>query len=228
MGVTYLYGLISHFQKGFLLMALEESASNEEQSPYQEQPFSSEASSSTFSWKIGVRQVVYIALGIALYAVLSIIFNLIQLPNAAGGAVSLRPGIVIPLFFGVFFGPVVGFLVGGVGNVLGDLISYHNFYWNWDLGNALIGGIAGLAPLITFGRYRKVRNVVIAEIFSVVAVAIGIAFAAYTDVWVSQITVGAASSEFFVAGLPDAINGLILLPIVIAAYNAALRGRGRS
>lgn len=201
-------------------MALEGSANNDERNL--------ETPKSSFSWEIGVRQVVYIALGIALYAVLSIIFNLVQLPNAAGGAVSLRPGIVIPLFFGALFGPVVGFLVGGVGNILGDLISYHNFYWNWDLGNALIGGIAGLAPLLTLGRYRSVRNVVIAEIFSVLAIAVGLAFAAYTDVWVSQITVAAASSEYFVAALPDAINGLILLPIVITAYNAALRGRGRS
>ena len=202
-------------------MAFEESASSEE-------TFETQSPSSTFSWNIGVRQVVYIALGIALYAILSIIFNLIQLPNAAGGAISLRPGIVIPLFFGVAFGPIVGFLVGGVGNVLGDLISYHNFYWNWDLGNALIGLIAGLAPLITLGRYRKVRNIVIAEVFSLVAIVVGIAFASYTDVWVSQITVAAATTEFLPAAIPDAINGLILLPIVIVAYNAALRGRGRS
>jgi energy-coupling factor transport system substrate-specific component len=202
-------------------MAYEEGANIEEQSSTVETP------STQFSWGIGVRQVVYIALGIALYAILSIIFNLIQLPNAAGGAVSLRPGIVIPLFFGAFFGPVVGFLVGGVGNVLGDLISYHSFYWNWDLGNALIGGIAGLPVLLTAGRYRNARNIIIAEIGSVIAIAVGMGFAAYTDVWVSQISVGAATSEFVTAGIPDAINGLILLPIVIAAYNAAVRGRGR-
>ncbi|HVU65808.1 MAG TPA: ECF transporter S component [Ktedonobacteraceae bacterium] len=202
-------------------MAYEEGANIEEESSIVE------TSPSRFSWGIGVRQVVYIALGIALYAILSIIFNLIQLPNAAGGAISLRPGIVIPLFFGAFFGPVVGFLVGGVGNVLGDLISYHSFYWNWDLGNALVGGIAGLPVLLTAGRYRSVRNVVIAEIGSLIAIAVGMAFAAYTDVWVSQINVGAATSEFVAAGIPDAINGLILLPIVIAAYNAAVRGRGR-
>ncbi len=65
---------------------------------------------SRFTWSIGVRQVVYIALGIALYAILNIIFNLVQLPNAGGGAIALRPGIVIPLFFGVVFGPIVGLL----------------------------------------------------------------------------------------------------------------------
>src|SRR5438309_10134347 len=96
-------------------------------------------------WSIDVRQVVYTALGIALYAILNIIFNLVQLPNAGGGAIALRPGIVVPLFFGVVFGPIVGLFVGGIGNIIGDLISYHNFYWNWDVGNALVGFIAGLA-----------------------------------------------------------------------------------
>ncbi len=179
-------------------------------------------------WSVGVRQVVYIALGIALYAVLNIIFNLVQLPNAGGGAIALRPGIVIPLFFGVVFGPIVGLFVGGFGNIIGDLISFHNFYWNWDLGNALIGFIAGLVVLYTAGRYRTTRAIVFAEIASAIAVVVGIAIAAYNDIWVSKISFAAANSEFIVAGIPDLINGLILLPILLIAYNAAIRSRGRA
>ena len=178
-------------------------------------------------WTFDVRKVVYSALGIALYAILSIIFNLVQLPNAGGGAISLRPGIVIPLLFGVLFGPIVGLLVGGLGNIIGDLISYHSFYWNWDLGNALIGFIAGLVVIYTAGRYRNSRAIIFAEVASAIAIIIGIGFAAYNDIWVSKINFAAASSEFFVAGLPDLINGLILLPILIVAYNAATRARGR-
>jgi energy-coupling factor transport system substrate-specific component len=179
-------------------------------------------------WSVGVRQVVYIALGIALYAVLNIIFNLVQLPNAGGGAIALRPGIVIPLFFGVVFGPIVGLFVGGFGNIIGDLISFHNFYWNWDLGNALFGFIAGLVVLYTAGRYRTTRAIVFAEIASAIAIIVGIAIAAYNDIWVSKISFAAANSEFIVAGAPDLINGLILLPILLIAYNAAIRSRGRA
>ena len=178
-------------------------------------------------WSFDVRKVVYSALGIALYAILSIIFNLVQLPNAGGGAIALRPGIVIPLLFGVLFGPIVGLLVGGLGNIIGDLISYHSFYWNWDLGNALIGFIAGLVVIYTAGRYRNTRAIVYAEIASAFAIIVGIGFAAYNDIWVSKIDFAAASSEFFVAAVPDLINGLILLPILIIAYNAATRARGR-
>lgn len=181
-----------------------------------------------FSWSIGVPQVVYIALGIALYAILNIIFNLIPLPNLAGTSIALRPGIVVPLFFGVIFGPIVGFLVGGIGNIIGDLISYHGFFWNWDVGNALIGFVAGLAVFFTGGYYRKTLAIAIAEVASLVAIAVGIAFAAYTDIFVSKIDAVVATNEFLVAGIPNVVNGLILLPIVIVAYNAAVRSRGRA
>ena len=64
-------------------------------------------------WGIGVRQIVYMALGAALYGGLSIVTNVIQLPSA--GNVSFRPAIVIPLFFGAVFGPWVGLFAGGIG-----------------------------------------------------------------------------------------------------------------
>ena len=179
-------------------------------------------------WSMDVRKVVYSALGIALYAILNIIFNVIPLPNAAGGAVSLRPGVVIPLFFGSLFGPVVGLLVGGIGNIISDLVTYHNIYWNWEIGNALFGLIAGLLVAFTLGRYRTNRAIILAEIVGVIAVIVGTGFGGYTDIWVSKYSFGAASSEFLVAAISDIINAVILLPILIVAYNAAVRRRGRA
>lgn len=176
-------------------------------------------------WGIGVRQVVFMALGAALYGGLSWVTNAIQLPSA--GNVSFRPAIVIPLFFGAVFGPWVGLFVGGIGNLLGDYISGYGVFWNWDVGNGLIGFIAGLAMLITWGRYSNRRAIVIAEIFAAVGVVVGIAFAAYNDMWVSKLTFAGATSEFVPAAGTDLINGLILLPILIVAYNAAVRRSGR-
>jgi energy-coupling factor transport system substrate-specific component len=72
-------------------------------------------------WKFGTRQVVFAAIGAALYAVLSIATNFLNLPGA--GNVSLRPAVAIPMFFGVAFGPIVGFISGFIGNILSDLVS---------------------------------------------------------------------------------------------------------
>ena len=174
---------------------------------------------------VGVRQVVYMALGAALYGGLSYLTNFIQLPSA--GNVSFRPAIVIPLLFGVVFGPWVGLFAGGIGNLIGDFISGYGVFWNWDVGNALVGFIAGLAILMTWGRYRTTRSIVIAEIFAAIGVIVGIGFAAYSDIWVSKLTFAGATSEFIPAAGTDLINGLILLPILLIAYNAAMARRGR-
>lgn len=176
-------------------------------------------------WSIGVRQIVFMALGAALYGGLSYLTNALQLPST--GNVSFRPAIVIPLFFGALFGPWVGLFTGGIGNLLGDYISGYGVYWNWDLGNALIGFIAGLAMYVTLGRYNSTRSIVFAEIFSAVGIVVGIAFAAYNDIWVSKLSFAGATGEFIPASVPDLINGLILLPILLIAYNAAVRRSGR-
>jgi energy-coupling factor transport system substrate-specific component len=176
-------------------------------------------------WGIGVRQIVYMALGAALYGGLSYLTNILQLPATSN--VSFRPGIVIPLFFGAVFGPWVGLFTGGVGNLIGDYISGYGVYWNWDVGNALIGFIAGLVVYITLGRYFARRNIIMAEVFTIIAIIVGIGFAAYTDIWVSKYTIAAATGNFVPAALSDLINGLILLPILLVAYNAAVRRSGR-
>jgi energy-coupling factor transport system substrate-specific component len=178
-------------------------------------------------WNVGVARVVYMALGAALYAGLSIATNFMQLPSV--GHVSLRPAIVIPLFFGVVFGPIVGLFTGLVGTFLSDLISGYGVWWNWDLGNGLIGLIAGLALYSTFhglGRYNKTRLIIIAEVLGGIGILIGIGFGSYTDIWVSKYTFAGALSEFIPASISDLICGLILLPIFLVAYNAATTRRG--
>ncbi len=97
-------------------------------------------------WKFGTREIVYSAIGAALYGVLNWVFNNLTLPGTT--LVSIRPPVVIPIFMGIVFGPVVGFFTGAVGNVIGDLMSGYGFFWAWDVGNGLIGLIAGLLPLM--------------------------------------------------------------------------------
>lgn len=61
-------------------------------------------------WQFGTREVVFAAIGAALYGVLSWVTNFLALP--AAGNLSLRPAVAIPMFFGIAFGPIVGFLTG--------------------------------------------------------------------------------------------------------------------
>jgi len=55
-------------------------------------------------WEVGTREVVYMAIGAALYAVLSFLFNGTVFVVPSVSQVALRPAIVIPMFFGYAFG----------------------------------------------------------------------------------------------------------------------------
>jgi hypothetical protein len=97
------------------------------------------------AWAVSTREVVYMAIGAALYGVLNLVFNTIPMPSVS--QVALRPSICIPVFFGYAFGPVVGFFTGAVGNILGDFLTGWGVFPAWDIGNGLIGMIPGLVLL---------------------------------------------------------------------------------
>lgn len=177
-------------------------------------------------WAFGTREIVYSAIGAALYGVLNWVFNNLQLPGTT--LVSFRPPVAIPMFMGVVFGPLVGFFSGFVGNVLGDLLSGYGFFWAWDVGNGLLGLIPGLLPYVGVMEVRAGRDYVWAAVAAVVASLVGIAFPALiADPFILRNIdfAGAVTTEWLPAGVTDAINGAILTPILLYAWNAY---RGRS
>src|SRR5215212_8957084 len=95
-------------------------------------------------WEVGTRQVVWMAIGAALYAVFSWLFNGTVFVVPSASQVALRPAIAIPMFFGYAFGPVVGFFTGAVGNMFGDALTGFGLSPQWTIGNGLIGFISGL------------------------------------------------------------------------------------
>jgi len=99
------------------------------------------------AWEVGTREVVWMAIGAALYAVFSWLFNGTVFVVPSLSQVALRPAIAIPMFFGYAFGPVVGFFSGAVGNIFGDALTGFGLSPQWSIGNGLVGFIAGLALL---------------------------------------------------------------------------------
>ena len=99
------------------------------------------------AWTVGTREVVYMAIGAALYAVFSYLFNGTVFVVPSVSQVSLRPAISIPMFFGYAFGPVVGFFTGAVGNMFGDALTGFGLSPQWSVANGLVGMISGMAAL---------------------------------------------------------------------------------
>jgi uncharacterized membrane protein len=98
-------------------------------------------------WEVGTREVVYMAIGAALYAIFSYLFNGTVFVVPSVSQVSLRPAIAIPMFFGYAFGPVVGLFTGAVGNMFGDALTGFGLSPQWSVGNGLVGLVAGLSWL---------------------------------------------------------------------------------
>lgn len=124
------------------------------------------------AWDVGTRQVVYMAIGAALYGVFNYIFNTIPMPSVS--QVALRPSVCIPIFFGFAFGPVVGFFTGAVGNILGDFITGWGVYPAWDLGNGLMGFVPGLVLL--FANKKQSLNFLTLLVAILIAIAAALIF----------------------------------------------------
>jgi uncharacterized membrane protein len=246
------------------------------------------------AWQVGTREVVWMAIGAALYAVFSWLFNGTVFVVPSISQVSLRPAISIPMFFGYAFGPVVGFFSGAVGNMFGDALTGFGLSPQWSLGNGLVGFIAGMAVLFKdkkksmnsvlwisgvlglisvvlfflnrgqanmlffapeegiFGdatismfagisiivgfllvlivRFAFGENIDIAAAvtWSMLGNIIGIGFAAISDIWINGFSPAAAIvGEFLPAAGPNLIFAAILVPLLVAAYDAVQRQSGR-
>ena len=176
-------------------------------------------------WEFKTRQVVYGAIGAALYGVLSWLTNVVPLP--AAGNITFRPAVAVMIFFGVAFGPWVGFIAGLVGNILGDAISGFGFWWHWDIGNGIMGLIPGLAMLM-IQDYRKLKDIGIAVGFGIVGILVGMLFASVMEKLTGGIDWATAIGGYWVPAVAgNTVVTVILLPILMVAYQAVVSRRGR-
>jgi energy-coupling factor transport system substrate-specific component len=176
-------------------------------------------------WQFGTREVVFAAIGAALYGVLSWATNFLQIPGA--GNVSVRPAVAIPMFFGVVFGPIVGFIAGFLGNIISDLLSGYGFWFWWDLGNGIQAMIPGLIWL-TIVNYKEIGSIVKAEIMIIVGIILGMGLASISEMWVSGVNFPTTvATNFLPSFITNAIWGLILVPILMVAYSAVQTRSGR-
>ncbi len=166
-----------------------------------------------------MRKLLYVAAGSAAYAAANLMTEHLNFP----GLEVVRPGIAIPVLCGVLFGPIVGFLVGFLGSTGSDLLTF-GFYWNWSLGNGLVGMVAGFAPLVVSRVRRLWLTIVAAAALGAVAIVLGAGVAAMTDFFVANLTPDTAiSAEWIPLVTWNLIWGLPLLVIVLSIWPVVRR-----
>ena len=181
------------------------------------------------TWDITTRTIVYAAIGAALYAV----FNWISFGFVIPGTqeVSVRPHYGLLTFFGFAFGPVVGFLTGLVGNIVGDFLSGYGAFtsWHWSLANGVAGLVAGLLGVWAAGRATSTGSRALwAAIAGVVATVIGF-IVIFLGLWVTpEMDFNTIlTTEYFPVILSNSIAAAIVTPILVFAWEPLREQLGR-
>ena len=178
-------------------------------------------------WSIDSRVIVYSAIGAALYGVLVGVF---KIPVPGTTAVDVRPAFALVPFFGYAFGPVVGLFTGLVGNMIGDQISGWGALtsYNWSLANGVVGLLAGLAPLYLASMMDKslAQKAVAGAIAGAVAVVIGF-LVVFSDIVKDGLDFNGALGEYVPAVVGDLIATIILVPILVYAWEPVKERLGR-
>ena len=134
-----------------------------------------------------MRRLIAIAAGSATYALVNVLTENMSFP----GVQTVRPGIGVLVVFGVLFGPIVGFFVGLLGSTASDLVTF-GFYWNWSLGNGLVGLLAGVSPSLVFRLKRRWLALIVVATVGALAIVVGASTTALTDVFVANLTLDTA------------------------------------
>ena len=178
-------------------------------------------------WAVDSRVIVYSAIGAALYGVL---VGIIKIPVPGASGVDVRPAFALVPFFGIAFGPVVGLFTGLVGNMIGDQISGWGLLtsWNWSIANGLVGLLAGLAPMMFGSMMAKgLKDKAIAgAIAGTIATVVGLLFV-FTDIIKDAIDFNTALSYYIPATVGDVIATIILVPVLIYAWEPVKDRLGR-
>jgi energy-coupling factor transport system substrate-specific component len=181
------------------------------------------------TWSITTRVIVYAAIGAALYAV----FNLISFGFILPGTqeVNVRPHYGLLTFFGFAFGPVVGFLTGLVGNIVGDFLSGYGAFtsWHWSLANGVAGLLAGLIGVWFAGRASSTGSRALwAAVAGVVATVIGFIVIFLGLVVTPEMSFNAIlTTEYIPVIVANSIAAAIVTPILVFAWEPLREQLGR-
>lgn len=92
--------------------------------------------------KWDTKTIVGVAIGVALFGVLMDYASIKVFTNT-----NLTLAMVVPVIVGGLFGPLPAALAAGLGNVFADLLGGWGMWFDWSIGNAVLGFMVGCLKL---------------------------------------------------------------------------------
>ncbi len=120
--------------------------------------------------KFGIREVVALGIGTALFVVLTTV----QIPFFVVPNTALQPRMAVLAFIAAVFGPIVGGVAGLLGHALGDAFFYGSVWWSWVFPEAVVGVAIGIFAnkfAVTEGGFIG-KNIILFNIVQVIANAV--------------------------------------------------------
>jgi energy-coupling factor transport system substrate-specific component len=181
------------------------------------------------TWSITTRVIVYAAIGAALYA----LFNFVSFGFVLPGTqeVNVRPHYGLLTFFGFAFGPVVGFLTGLIGNIVGDFLSGYGAFtsWHWSLANGVAGLLAGVLGVWAAGRAASTGSRALwAAVAGVIATVIGFIVIFLGLIVTPEMSFNAIlTTEYIPVIVANSIAAAVVTPILVFAWEPLREQLGR-
>ena len=174
--------------------------------------------------KIGIREVVAMGIGTALFVVLTNAqIPLIIVPNTA-----LQPRMAILAFMAATFGPIVGAVVGFAGHALGDALFYGSVWWSWVIPEAVVGLAIGFFAgkfAVKEGGFTTGKNLILFNVVQVVANAVAwIVVAPVLDIVMFAEPVNKVFAQGAFAFLGNIIVVGVLGSLLLVAYSKIAGG----
>jgi energy-coupling factor transport system substrate-specific component len=162
------------------------------------------------------KTVVGVAIGAALFGVLMVYGGVKVFTNT-----NLTTAMLIPVIVGAMFGPVPALVACFFGNVIADLIGGWGFWFDWSIGNGVLGFFVGLLPLYGADINKGIFTVKHAIIFAVIAVlGNALAFGVVTPLFTLLFFGGELNITFLQSLTGGASNVLVLtvlgIPLLFA------------
>jgi energy-coupling factor transport system substrate-specific component len=181
------------------------------------------------TWSVTTRTIVYSAIGAALYAVFNWISFAFVLPGTQ--EVNIRPHYGLLTFFGFAFGPIVGFLTGFVGNVVGDQLTGWGAFtsWHWSLANGMAGLLSGVLAAWLAGRTTSTAGrAIMAAVVAIIATVLGFLLVFLGLILQPELGFNTIlTTEYIPTIVANSIAAAVVTPILVLAWEPLREQIGR-
>ena len=165
-------------------------------------------------------QLIAMVVGASLYAAAGYFSFVAQVPGTDG--VYIRPAFAILPFFGIVFGPIVGFVTGFAGNMAADQATGYGFLtapW-WHIATGMVGLVAALMVGRLRSNHLWIENrIELAAAVGVCATVIGFAMV-FGEVLTAGLAFGdVLATEFLPAVVWNGLTTTIGLPLLLLAWD---------